>query len=551
MANFCLPKFATDAFKAKLVDGSIDPQKLADMSSEERHAVLADIVGESNAKGVNALFESKTLLKNQQAGMINWAKKIAGLKPDVLRDVVSKIERLDKVLNPADEKSFLADLAAQKLGTGVTHDEAIQITDLSKQVQQSKAELIDDPFNKTKQLDYGNKYLNLTDYVESLKPKSSLWTVSNVLSIPKSALTSVLHFSASFVQLWGMVSMPEFWKAQGEQFKYFADPVAYKDLQAAIIGHPDYPLAMDGKLGLTKLGDKLNMREEAIQSSILDNTPGLGKLTKAASRSFTGIINNVRFARFTNLLDAARLNGEDVSKGSKVVRDIANTVNDFTGRGALGTGDKYSQSSPALNATFFSPRKLSATMNMFNPERYLNPDISPTARIGALRQLSGSILATAAFLELAHMSGASVNLNPISTNFLKAKFGNTTFDMTGGNATYLRLIARVVTNKSISGSGKLTELGKTYGSPTSFDEGISFLRGKLSPVASVVADLIARKDIVGQPVTVQSEAYDKLTPIIIQDYISMAQNDPKNVAAWLPALSAIFGVGMETATQKK
>src|SRR5260221_63202 len=112
--SFCLPKFATDAFKAKLVDGSIDPQKLADMSSEERHAFLADIVGESNAKGVNALFESKLLLKNQQQGMITWAKSVAGMKPEVLKDIVSKIQRLDTILSPTDAHHFLQDLASQK-----------------------------------------------------------------------------------------------------------------------------------------------------------------------------------------------------------------------------------------------------------------------------------------------------------------------------------------------------------------------------------------------------------------------------------------------------
>ena len=41
-------------------------------------------------------------------------------------------------------------------------------------------------------------------------------------------------------------------------------------------------------------------------------------LIRASSRAFTGFLNYTRFYRFNDLLNAARLNGEDVSKGSQV-----------------------------------------------------------------------------------------------------------------------------------------------------------------------------------------------------------------------------------------
>src|SRR3990167_11390690 len=99
---FCIPKELVEQFKAKLKTGEITPEKLVDMTSAERHASLGEILGESNAKSVNALFESKLLLKNQQLGIINWAKKVAGMKPEVLRDIVSRVNRMDKVLDPKE-----------------------------------------------------------------------------------------------------------------------------------------------------------------------------------------------------------------------------------------------------------------------------------------------------------------------------------------------------------------------------------------------------------------------------------------------------------------
>jgi hypothetical protein len=542
----CLPIEAAKKFLQGLKDGTVDPNKLSEMTSEERNSFFKEVVGEKYASATNALLESKLLLKDQQRGMITWAKEIGGMKPDVQRDIVSKINKLDRVLNPTEQTAFLHDLASQKLGTDVTMEEAQKISQFAKESTVARTDLKTDPTDKEKQIAFGNKYLDLTQYVDSLKPKASPFTFSNIVNLPKSMLTSVFHFSASFVQGWGMMTTKPFWEAFGHQFRYYVDPQAYRDLQAQIIAHPDYELAKDGKLGLTALGDKLTNREEAIQSSLLEHVPGLNVVVKASSRAFTGMLNDMRFGRFVDLLNAARLNGEDVSKGSSVVRDLAKTVNDFTGRGALGTKDRYASIQPVANTLFFSPRKLSATIEMFDPVRYLDPRISPTARLGALRQLSGSLIATGVVLSLARLAGASVNFNPTDTDFMKIRIGNTTFDMTGGNAIYIRLLARLISGQMTSTVGKTTSLASNaFGASTRMDQLISFLRGKLSPTASSIADALYGKDQGGQPFNVSSEAYNKLVPIVIQQFINLATSDP-NGATWIPSISAIFGVGMET-----
>jgi hypothetical protein len=63
----------------KLKSGEIDPAKLVEMTSQERRDFFSKFLGEENARQVNALFESKLLLKNQQQGIITWAKKVAGI----------------------------------------------------------------------------------------------------------------------------------------------------------------------------------------------------------------------------------------------------------------------------------------------------------------------------------------------------------------------------------------------------------------------------------------------------------------------------------------
>lgn len=555
MPAWCLPKSLSNAFLDALRSGELAPERLMDMSSAERRDAFAKILGDDNAQEVNAQFEAKLLLKDQKAGLVNWAQKIGGLTEPARRDILATINRLDKVLQPEDERAFLADLAAKRLGVSVTADEAKEIFQFSQTAEQARSAMTADPTNIDKRIAYGRAVMNLTDRIESMKPNGSTFAnrLTNVLSIPKSALTSILHFSAPFVQGWGMLSTRVAWEGFAKMFQYFADEENYKNLNAWIISHPDYEIAKGAKLGLTKLGDKLSAREEAIQSTLVEQANqyltdhvGIPNLVRASSRSFTGYLNYVRFSRYAQLLDAARMSGEDVRPGTQVARDLANAVNDFTGRGNLGKDDRFASVAPALNAAFFSPRKLSATMNMFNPARYLDPRISPTARKAAMRQLLGSLVATGAVLGIAKAMGASVNVDPRSADFAKIGIGGEKLDMTGGNSSYIRLLGRIVTGEEINTHGKLIELGSRYAAPSRADLAVSFIRGKLSPIASTIADALYGKDMAGQPFSVTQEMRDKLMPITINDFINYAMNDAGNTAAILPSLAAIFGVGLES-----
>jgi hypothetical protein len=555
MVAFCLPKEFATKFLNALRDGTLAPDKLRDMTSDERRTAFAGLLGDDNAKEVNALFESKLLLKDQQRGMVTWARKVSGLSEAAKTDIVSRIMRMDRVLQPAEERAFLADLAEQKLGVSVTADEAKSIFDLSSVAAAKRAEMLKDVGNVDNRIAYGRAVMDLTDRIESLKPNHrSFWDrMIDILNIPKSALTSIFHFSAPFVQGWGMMSTQRAWQGFGQMFRYFKDEENYKNLNAYIISHPDYALAKDGKLGLTKLGDKLSAREEAIQSTLveqantwLSDKTGIPNLVRASSRAFTGYLNYVRFNRFADLLTAARLAGEDVKEGSPAVRDLAKVVNDFTGRGAIGPGDKYASVAPALNVGFFSPRKISATMAMFNPYTYLNPSMSHTARMAAIRQLSGSLIGTTAVLGLAKAMGAEVDPDPRSANFAKIQIGGEKLDMTGGNAIYLRLLARLATNQEITAEGHLINLGEGYKPTTRADLLMQYIRGKLSPIAGGFADALYGTDPVGRPFSLTQEARDKLMPITIGSFINFAMNDPDNTAAMIPSLAAIFGVGLES-----
>ena len=580
MAAFCLVPEAADRFIEALKSGELDPGKLMAMSSAERRAAFAEHVGEENAHEVNALFESKLLLADQKRGLVNWAKKVGGLTEPARRDILAQINKLDRVLQPADEQAFLEDLAAKKLGVSVTAEEARTIFNLSQTAEQARQAIMDAGsgdyragYTEAAGTAYGRAQQALVDYVESLKPDGRNWkTVAlDVVSLSKPMLTSVLHLSAMGVQGWGMVSLPVAWKGLGEMFHYFADEEHFQNLQGYILGHPDYELAKSGKLGITKLGDKLSAREESIQSTILERMngylqekTGAPNLVRASSRAFTGYLNYVRFNRFTDLLNAARLAGEDVSVGSSVVHDLAKVVNDFTGRAELGANDKYASFGPVLNSVFFAPRKVVATMEMFNPWSWARPNMSMTARIAAVRQLTGSIAATGAVLWLAKAVGAHVDFDPRSANFGKIQIGGqeteytddqgkkhigwtggTKLDITGGNSGYVRLLARLATGQTVNAQGKESELGSEFGERSRAEMVVAYLRGKLAPLAGVISDALYGKNPAGEPFSITDELRERLLPITVSSWMNFLQNDPENAPAYLPALTAMFGIGLE------
>ena len=55
--SFCLPTEFVNKFIDALKSGAIDPEKLSKMTSADRREYLGKIVGEADAREVNALFE--------------------------------------------------------------------------------------------------------------------------------------------------------------------------------------------------------------------------------------------------------------------------------------------------------------------------------------------------------------------------------------------------------------------------------------------------------------------------------------------------------------
>jgi len=524
--NFCLPEEITNKLKKAIKSGEIDIEKLSSASSEYRVNFFKQFMNERNAKEVVALFESKLLLKNQKRGLVTWAKQILGMKPAVERDVISRIMRMDKILNPENEKSFLRELASKKLGVDITIEEARKITELSNKIKS-----LENFTDKAGRIKYGRAKLDLIDYVNSLNPKRAN-VVENVLGLPKAAMSS-FDLSAPLNQGWGVISRKEWWDNLAPMIKAFSRESAFRDIQADIITRPNYKLAKRAGLRLSDLSENLFEREEIFMTTLLDKIPGMA----ASQRAYIGFLNKLRMDSFDDLIKKAKLAGEDVSLGSKAAEDIATIVNAFTGG--------YGRTDPLLNAFLFSPRRVRSAVKILNPYTYINPKTSKTARKAAIRNLLGSLAMTGSVIALAGLHGAvETEEDPRSSDFGKIKVGDTRLDISGGIAGYVILLSRILSGEiKSSNTGAIKKLGNNYGSTSGFDLTANFIRNKLSPLASLIIDVLTGENAVGEKKTPTQSVIDRFKPMFLKDAYEVLTEDPE---AKILIPFALFGGGLST-----
>lgn len=494
-------------------------------------------------------------------GSLRDPENIAGADP------VRLIRELEQSRNQAQAKKGVKDPLTRAKLSAVTPEQARNLIAKSKDVR-DKYRIMEgnnDPDAvMDKRIAYGRSLNDLIDYYDSLKPDSRTLVdhIANIWNVPKSLQTSILHFSAPGVQGWGMLSRKQAYTGIVEMFKYFHDEENYQNLRAYMVSHPDYKYAKVGRLGLTDVGDKLSAREEAIQSSLVEDAntwlsdkTGLPNLVRASGRAFTGYLNYVRFNTFVDILNSAKAYGENLDLetelGKKTVRELAKSINDFTGRGDIGIDDKHRNVASALSMIFYSPRKVAATVNMFNPLEYMKPDLSHTARIARIRQITGSLGITFAFLSFMSYLGYKVNWDPLSTGFGTVDINGAPIDPSGGNSTYVKLMSQLIANKVVTSSGKTRVLGPDQDGryPITRKDLIErFLRGKLSPTASIFADspLVYGQDPMEHDFDAIREAKEKMIPLVASENIQYWHDHPADASALLPLMVSMMGIPMRT-----
>lgn len=563
MATWCLVRDQADKFIKGLRSGEIDPIKMASMTSEERHSYLAKFVGSENAKQVNSLFESKLLLKNQQQGMITWAKKVGGLSKETRNDLITRIGKLDRVLNPEDQKSFLKDLASTKIGTDITAKEAKSIFDLSNKVKEASQVMKEDSTFETRAegLAYGHAKVDLVNYINELKgnDKFTLKQAMDIAGLSKSIQASMDN-SSIFRQGWKtLFTHPLTWQKNARQtfvdiVKEFGGKGVMDEVHADMFSRKN---ELNGNY--KKMGLAITRPEEAYPTTLPEKIPVLGRAYKASEVAYTGFVYRQRMDIADKYLQIAEKSGTKMT--DQEYKAIGSMVNSLTGRGNLGKWE--GSGADALNSVFFSPRNIKSqfdTLGHVVTGAGGSNFVRKEAAINLVKVVSG--IATIITIANAVKPG-SAETDPRSSDFGKIRVGDTRFDITGGMGSLVTLASRLAPilagqkgySKS-STTGKLTEINAkdksgnpAFGAKTGKDVAVDYLTNKVSPVGRLVIDLLNQTDFNGKPITPLGEATKFVTPLSVSTYQELKDN-PNSANIVLAMIADGLGISTNTYSAK-
>lgn len=557
MANFCLRPELVDKFKKGIFSGEINPEKLNVMPSKERRDFFAKYVGEENAQNVNALFESKLLLKNQQAGLIRWAEKVMNNQPTLRKGLIDRISKMENVLTPQEEAGFLEDLATQKLGIGVTEEEAKNILKFSKATDELKAKIPNDsPIGSTERMEYGVALVQYKNYIASLKEGAEKLTWGEWLKSPSTmakeaagaAKSAKATLDNSFFGRQGikiLFTKPSIWgknflKSWGDIGKELRGIDAMDAIKADIFSRPN---ALNDNYSLSKLDIGIET-EEAFPSQVWEKVPGLSRLFKASESAYNGAGLRMRADLADAMFDKAKNAGVSL-KDKTEMEAIGQLVNAMTGRGKLKT---IGQGAETLNVALFSPKFLRSNFDTITAHIF-QPSMKGTfAKKEASKNLGKIVMGMAGVLGAAEvLFPGSVEFDPRSSDFGKIKIGNTKFDITGGMGSIAVLAARSITRTTKTSSGvKRSLVSGDYGAQTGLDVIEQFFEGKLAPGPALIRDILKGETFSGEnPLDPKVMAKSLLVPIPITTYQQL-RDDP-NSANDLFAILA-DGLGFSTST---
>lgn len=554
---FCLPPKDAEEFKRQITEGEIDLLRIAEMNSVERHFFFAERFGDATATPMNALFEEKLLLKNQQRGIDNWIRKMMAADTPAQKDLIAKVKGMKGVLTPKNEESFLAELAAKKLGTAVSYDEAKEIADLAADVETARAAMA----NGGDRLDYGRAVVALNKYVGGLKEDADRLTFSHLKAKPFStaatavgrgllaiggnskAILSSMDNSALLRQgLPTLLTHPSVWQSAARKsfvdlVKAFGSDQVIDEMHAEIISRPSYDL-------MQRAGLAVGVREEAFPESLPEKIPVIGRAFRASEAAYLGFQNRTRADLFELYMKVWQKAG--VEMDTQELKGIAAIVNAMTGRGYMG---KLESSADLLNHMFFSPRNMAGKVHVLTAN-LMDPTATAFARKQAAINLAKIIGLSAVVLLLAKaVSPVSVELNPLSPTFGKIshktktqadvllgtiadglgitvntyKHHPTTFDMTGGSAAYVTLAARVA-----------NRISKAIGHPIvpdkrdTWNDITNFVENKYAPMPQTVKTVMQGRTFSGQKPTIGGIIENMVVPLPIQNAIELEQEQKRN-----------------------
>jgi hypothetical protein len=402
-----------------------------------------------------------------------------------------------------------------------------------------------------------------------IRPLPEQGMLSQIWNIPRSLQSIDLPgvTSAAFRQARPLAFTRDWFKAWGSAVKAFGSKEALDQINAKIasgkyfkprikevknragqvVRYQEIPSIAE-ELGVN-VTDMLNRREEAIVSSLAERIPGYGRYVKASNRAYTAFLNDLRAAKFTQMMEGAEAIGRSAEVDVALGKKMADFVNNATGRGSLKfLGDRINLEPIAaeLGGALYSPRALSARLGMMNPYNYTKMD--PLVRKEYWKSLARIGVSWGGFASLAALSkDAHVSFDPNNADFGKIRIGNTRIDPGAGFQQLLVLTHRELPKvlgggETVSSAGrpgqpgKATPLGSSKMAATRRSLPADYVYNQLNPSLRFIADMLGATQ--EEPFDLTDQTLQQILPMYVTDIAEAAAGDMTVANFFAPLLRA-------------
>lgn len=321
--------------------------------------------------------------------------------------------------------------------------------------------------------------------------------------------------------------------------------------------HPDADLLLKAKVFIADINPSaiagagsLSGREEAYMSRFFQKMLGAkwaqhplakpitlpAQGIRASERAYVTYLNKVRADVFYKTIEEWRAAGGVISDAK--LRNLGRFINNASGRGGLGFLEK---SRPVLNGLFFAPGLQAARFGL------LRALFDPTVSAGIRRQIymstAKSLGLVTTIMGMMDLAGADVTLDWRSSDFGKVRIGDTSYDFTGGLSPYFVFAAQAITGKARRRAGDVVDINEFYGRDL-IDQSLRVGRGKLSPGAAGILDVIKGETFIGDETLSGSNFLNTFTPGAIQELVDAIQTEGAvGIGMGLPAF---LGIGVNS-----
>lgn len=374
--------------------------------------------------------------------------------------------------------------------------------------------------------------------------------------------------SAAFRQAAPLVGTKNWFKAWDSAVKSFGSQKVYDDIIQKIESRPLFRKQIDGKGGevpsyaeeiglrMTYLTRGISKREEAIRSQWAEKIPVYGHYVRASNRAYTGFLDSLRADQLETLVNQAELQKLDPKNNLVLGRQIAEVINDATGRSSLkqtvpftkGKEVSLEQHSKLLTDALWSPRLLNRKLRMLNPANYANVD--PFVRQEMIKNLGRSAANWAAFSSLLSLAGGKITWDANNSDFGKIRFGDTRIDP-GAGLLQLIVLAQRMAPEALGGghtvsstTGRVSEFGSTPFAKDRTQLVTDFATNQMHPTLRIAYDF--GKATSENPVGLTDRTLQNFLPIFTQDLAKVMQDDPTLAKLLLGGAGGSIGLGTQT-----